>query len=135
MIEEMGGVLSRTELLASYRRADQYVGDRASQSDLESLRLCRRIVLDQLEKLYNSVGEELIGGTLEEEVNHFEARLIAQALERHKGSVTPAARELGLTHQGLAKILEGRQSALTGVRRPKRNRRKSIIRRDTQDVS
>jgi tetratricopeptide (TPR) repeat protein len=119
MIEEIGNVLSRTELLSSYRRADQYAGDRASQSDLESLRLCRRIVLDKLEKLH-SVEEELIGGTLEEEVNHFEARLIAQALERHKGSVTPTARDLGLTHQGLSKILDGRQSAL--ARRPKRDR-------------
>jgi hypothetical protein len=73
MIEEIGNVLSRTELLSSYRRADQYAGDRASQSDLESLRLCGRIVLDKLEKLH-SVEEELIGGTLEEEVNHFEAR-------------------------------------------------------------
>ena len=119
MIEEMGGVLSRTELLASYRRADQYVGDRASQSELESLRLCRRIVLGKLEKL-QSVGEELIGGTLEQEVNHFEATLIARALERHNGSVTPAARELGLTHQGLSRILDGRQSTL--ARRPKRGR-------------
>src|SRR5215217_4521489 len=122
MIEEMGGVLSRTELLASYRRADQYAGDRASQSDLESLRLCGHIVLDKLEKLHNSVEEELIGGTLEEEVNHFEARLIARALERENGSVTRAARELGLTHQGLSKILDSRQSSLAGARRPKRKR-------------
>src|SRR5215216_878202 len=109
MIEEMGDVLSSTELLASYRRADQYVGDPASQSDLESLRICRRILLDKLEKL-QSVEQELIGGTLDEEVNHFEATLIARALERHKGSVTGAARELGITHQGLSKILNGRQS-------------------------
>jgi tetratricopeptide (TPR) repeat protein len=128
MIEEIGGVLSRTELLASYRRADQYVGDRASQSDLEGLRLCGNTVLDQLEKV-PSVEEELIGGTLEEEVNHFEARLIARALERHKGSVTRAARELGLTHQGLSKILDGRHGTLAGARRPKRKRRKSIMRR------
>ena len=83
MIEELGGVLSGAELLASYRRADEYVGDRASQSEHEGLRLCRRIVLDKLEKL-NSVEEELIGGTLEEEVNHFEGRLIARALERRE---------------------------------------------------
>jgi tetratricopeptide (TPR) repeat protein len=134
MIEEIGGMLSRAELLASYRRADQYVGDRASQSDLEGLRLCRRIVMDRLEKL-DSDGEELIGGTLEEEVNHFEARLIARALERENGSVTRAARELGLTHQGLSKILDGRQSqTLGGARRPKRNRRKSIMRRATKAV-
>lgn len=131
MIEEMGDVLSRVELLASYHRADQFVGDRASQSELEDLRLCRRIVLDQLEKLH-SIEEELIGGTLEEKKKHFEARLIARALERHKGSVTGAARELGLTHQGLSKILDGRQSTLAGARRPKRKRRKSIMRTATQ---
>src|SRR5215207_2141267 len=49
MIEEIGGVLSRTELLASYRSADQYVGDRASQSEHESLRRCGDIVIDRLE--------------------------------------------------------------------------------------
>jgi transcriptional regulator with GAF, ATPase, and Fis domain len=112
MIEEMGGVLERTELLAAYRKADQYVGDRASQSEHEGLRLCGDLVIDKLEKL-QSVDDELIGGTLEDEVNHFEARLIARALERHKGSVTRAARELGLTHQGLSKILHGRHRTLT----------------------
>jgi tetratricopeptide (TPR) repeat protein len=128
MIEEIGDVLSRAELLASYRSADQYVGDRASQSEQEGLRLCLRIILDKLEQLYMAE-EELIGGTLEEEVNHFEAWLIARALERENGSITRAARALGLTHPGLSKILDGRQSTLAGARRPKRNRRKSIMRR------
>ena len=108
MIEEMGSVLSRAELLASYRSADHYVGERTSQSELERLRLCGDIVVKNLEKLGRVEGE-LIGGTLEEEVKHFEARLIAQALERANGSVTRAARELGLTRSGLAKILDGRQ--------------------------
>ena len=132
LIEEIGGMLSKAELLASYRKADQYVLDRASQSDQESLRLCGHVVLDKLETLH-SVEEELIGGSLEEEVNHFEARLIARALERRKGSVTAAARDLGLTHQGLSKILDGRQSTLAGARRPKRKRRKSIMRRTTPE--
>ncbi|MCA1579696.1 MAG: hypothetical protein LC794_20315, partial [Acidobacteria bacterium] len=128
MIEEIGGVLSGAELLAAYRRADQYVGDQASQSELQRLRRCGDIVMDKLEKV-DSVEEELIGGTLEEEVNHFEGRLIARALDLENGSVTRAARELGLTHQGLSKILDGRQSkTLAGARRPKRNRRKSIMR-------
>jgi tetratricopeptide (TPR) repeat protein len=129
MIEEIGDVLPRAELLASYRRADQYLGDRAGQSELERLGLCGDIVLDKLEKLL-SVEEELIGGTLEDEKKHFEAWLIDRALERHNGKITPAARELGLTHQGLANILDGRQSkTLAGARRPKRRRHKSIIRR------
>ncbi|HEX6044045.1 MAG TPA: helix-turn-helix domain-containing protein [Pyrinomonadaceae bacterium] len=130
MIEALKYVLSRTELLAAYRRADQYVGARASQSELEALRLCGDIVLDELEKAQN-VEDELVGGTLVEEVNHFEARLIARALERHHGSVTRAARELGLTYQGLSKTLDGRQSRLAGARRPKRSRRKSLMRKAT----
>jgi len=129
MIEEIGGALSRAELLTSYRKARQYLGKHASHVELQSLRLCRRIVLDQLEKLL-SVEEELVGGTLKEELNHFEAWLIDRALERHNGRITPAARELGLTPGGLAYILQGRHSkTLAGARRPKRRRHKSIIRR------
>jgi len=134
MIEDLGSVLPRAELLAAYRRADQFVGDDASQSELETLRMCGDVVLNRLEDAQSEkVG--LIGGTLDEEKHHFEAGLILRALERHNGSVTPAARELGLTHQGLSDILDGRHIALTRARRPKRNRRKSIIRRVPQDVS
>jgi len=119
MVEELKDVLSGAELLVAYRKADQYVGDRGSQSELEDLRTCRRIVMDKLEKL-PSVEDDLIGGTLEEEKNHFEARLIARALERHNGSITPSARELGLTQQALSKILNGRHSTLG----PRRYRKK-----------
>jgi tetratricopeptide (TPR) repeat protein len=129
MIEDLKDVLSGAELLIAYRRADQYVGDRRSQSELEDLQLCGHVVMEKLEKADKV---ELIGGTLEEEKNHFEARLIARALERHNGSITPAARELGLTHQGLSDIIDGRHSELAAVRRPKRNRRKSIICRPIQ---
>ena len=131
MLEEMGSVLSREELLATFRSADQYIGDNPSQVDLKRLRHCRRIVLDNIENLHSTEGE-LIGRTLEEQKNDFEARLIARALERENGSVTRAARELGLTHPGLLKILDGRQSkALGSVRPPKRVRRKSRIMRPT----
>ena len=131
MIEELKDALSGAELLVAYRRADQHVGDRGSRSELEHLQRCGHVVMEKLEKAHKV---ELIDGTLEEEKNHFEARLIARALERHNGSITPAARELGLTHQGLSDILDGRQSELAAVRRPKRNRRKSIIRTVPQEV-
>jgi transcriptional regulator with GAF, ATPase, and Fis domain len=127
MIKEIGDQLSRTELLASYRRADDYVGDQASQSDQQALKICGRIVIDKVEVLY---------GTLEAEVKDFEVRLIAQALERHSGNVTGAARELGITRQGLARILEGRHGkTLAGARQPKRVRRKSIIRKANGETS
>ena len=109
MIEAMGSVLSRAELLASYRRADQSIGDRASLLDLQGLRVGRRIVLEQLES-GDSLEDTLIGGTLKEEVDHFEAGVIARALDRENGSITRAARELGLTRKGLSKIVNGRQS-------------------------
>ena len=44
------------------------------------------------------------------------------------GSVTRAARLLGVTHQGLAFILNGRQKGLLSSRKPAKRRRRSIIR-------
>ena len=78
MIEELRDHLASAELLASYRNADQYLGDCASQSDLEHLRRCSRIVMNSIESLQD-VQEELVGGSLEEEKFHFEARLIRRA--------------------------------------------------------
>ena len=130
IIEELGSVLPGTELLVAYRSADQFISENASRSELETLRTCGDVVVGRLEDALD-VDQELIGGSLDEEKHHFEARLIARALERHNGNVTPAARDLGLTHQGLSDILDGRHSALAGARRPKRNRRKSIMHRPT----
>jgi len=49
-------------------------------------------------------------------------------LEKAGGSVTRAARLLGVTHQGLAFIINGRHSDLMSARTPVKRRRKSIIR-------
>jgi DNA-binding NtrC family response regulator len=68
------------------------------------------------------------GRSLEEEVLRYEGELIHQALESVGGSVTRAARMLGITHQGLAFILNGRHKSLLSVRTPVRRRRKSIFR-------
>ena len=68
------------------------------------------------------------GYSLEELVLHYEGNLIKQALETSGGSVTRAARLLGITHQGLAFILNGRQKSLLSVRTPVKARRRSIIR-------
>lgn len=68
------------------------------------------------------------GGSLEELVLHYEGDLIKRALKTSGGSVTRAARLLGITHQGLAFILNGRHKALLSVRTPIKTRRRSIIR-------
>ena len=66
--------------------------------------------------------------SLEEHVLRYEAELIGRALAASDGSVTRAARMLGVTHQGLAFILNGRHKDLLAARRPVKRRRRSIIR-------
>jgi transcriptional regulator with PAS, ATPase and Fis domain len=63
--------------------------------------------------------------TLPETVLKDEARFIEQALEEEKGSVTRAARRLGLSHQTLGAMLKTRHQKLL-VKKPT-PRRKSII--------
>jgi hypothetical protein len=52
---------------------------------------------------------------------------IERALEEEQGSVTRAARKLGITHQGLAYILSQRQEHLFGRRTPPKKRKRSIF--------
>jgi tetratricopeptide (TPR) repeat protein len=68
------------------------------------------------------------GFSLDAEVLRYEGSLIRKALEEAGGSVTRAARMLGVTHQGLAFILNGRHSDLLSIRTPVKKRRRSIIR-------
>ncbi len=68
------------------------------------------------------------GFSLDSEVLRYEGNLIRRALEESGGSVTRAARMLGVTHQGLAFILNGRHSDLQSIRTPVKRRRRSIIR-------
>jgi tetratricopeptide (TPR) repeat protein len=75
-----------------------------------------------------STGRKWEGCSLENAVLLYEGELIQQALEASSGSVTRAARLLGITHQGLAFILNGRHKTLLTVRTPVRRRRKSIFR-------
>jgi DNA-binding NtrC family response regulator len=60
-------------------------------------------------------------------VHEFEAKLIGQALDESGGSVTKAARILGLSHQTLIAILDSRHKALAAKRTPVQKRLKSII--------
>lgn len=68
-------------------------------------------------------------GSFAEEVGKRERELIRQALNEAKGSVTRAARLLGLTHQGLCYIINHRHRELLTARVPIRIRRKSVIKK------
>ena len=68
-------------------------------------------------------GEKLVSGlTLNEEISSFEHDTIKLALENSKGSVTRAARSLGLSHQALAYIVESRHKDLLKYMKPPRRR-------------
>jgi transcriptional regulator with PAS, ATPase and Fis domain len=67
------------------------------------------------------------GCSFEEDVLRYEASLIRLALENAKGSVTRAARLLGITHQRLCSMLQGRHKILLVAKKPAQKRRRSII--------
>lgn len=67
--------------------------------------------------------------TFDQQVREFESTLLRQALEEANGSVTRAARALGLTHQGLCYIINHRHRSLLSARAPIRVRRKSLIKK------
>jgi transcriptional regulator with PAS, ATPase and Fis domain len=58
----------------------------------------------------------------------FEHDIIAEALKETGGKVTRAAKNLGLTHQGLCYLINHRHKDLLAARTPIRVRRKSIMR-------
>jgi transcriptional regulator with PAS, ATPase and Fis domain len=67
------------------------------------------------------------GCSLEEEVKLYEGSLIQMALKAARGRVTQAARLLGISHQRLSSILQGRHKDLVTARTPVKHRRRSII--------
>ena len=126
MIEELQQLVASSELLKFYREADDLLGTSPSKNNLTRLRLCGRIVTESLGKSDN-VESSSIGGSFEQEILHFEAQLIKRALDQANGSITRAARSLGITHQGLAFIIDNRHNkALGRARNPKRIRRRSL---------
>lgn len=61
--------------------------------------------------------------SLEEEIRHYEGRLIRSALDAALGRITRAAHLLGTTHQSLAFIINARHRDLLSQRKPARKRR------------
>ena len=140
MVEELRDHLPSEDLLAYYRIAESEL-DNSQHTEIQSrLGKCARWLLGSHspvdgERIHHSqpaaaegtATPTLTEATLEEQVKLYEANLIQQALEVSGGSVTRAARMLGITHQGLAFILNGRHKHLLASRSPVKRRRRSII--------
>lgn len=69
------------------------------------------------------------GCSFDEEVLAYEASLIKLAFENARGSVTRAARLLGVTHQRLCSMLQGRHKNLPLAKKPAQRRKRSIMTR------
>ncbi len=120
-----GGRMPRSEVYELYRRADTLLASTRDEEMLARLRSCARVVMRRLAG--PEVGDEDFN--MYEAVHEFEAGLIEQALEESGGSVTKAARLLGLTHQTLGTILNTRHKGLAGKRTPVRKRLRSIFKK------
>jgi len=133
-IEELNSYLSIETLQNYYRTAETLLSKSQDLSLKTRLGECaRRVLLTALENANEATpaatGVALTPGfSLDTEVLRYEGSLIRRALEESGGSVTRAARLLGVTHQGLAFILNGRHSDLLSIRSPVKRRRRSIIR-------
>lgn len=125
LIEEHGAKrLAQTELYQLYRRADEFLKDSQTAEDLARLRACARIVLRRLAGARLRDKDFSLYGA----VRDLEAKLIEQALEEAGGSVTRAAKLLGLSHQSLIAMLNARHRGLLKKRTPRR--RRSIIKKE-----
>jgi len=130
-IEELSDYLPVDALHIYYRTAEKLLSNSQNLSVKTRLGECARRVLTLV--LANAASTETVpplqpGFSLDSEVLRYESNLIRRALEESGGSVTRAARLLGVTHQGLAFILNGRHSDLLSIRTPVKRRRRSIIR-------
>lgn len=129
MIEEMHQLISHNQLVQTLLDAESILPAELDADTISRYRHCVRIVGDSVIAQNQALDEQLIGGNLEKELLHLEAHLIERALDEAQGSITRAARSLGLTHQGLAWILDHRHPALAHSRKPRRIRHKSIIKK------
>lgn len=133
IIEELASVLSPAELRDYYKNAAAVLADSQHAAIKSRLGKCARSVLAREDGSGFSPDRAMPEATvasasLEEQVLRYEGELIKRALQLSDGSVTRAARLLGVTHQGLAFILNGRQKNLLPSRKPPKPRRRSIIR-------
>jgi tetratricopeptide (TPR) repeat protein len=126
LIEEHGAArLSEFDLYRAYRRADGLLRDTQDAEEIARLRACARIVTSRLSGA--ELGDKDF--SLPKAMLTYEAKFIAQALEIEEGSVSRAAKRLGIKHQTLAHLLRTRHKKLLGKRTPPIPRRRSIIKK------
>ncbi|HEY9285710.1 MAG TPA: tetratricopeptide repeat protein [Pyrinomonadaceae bacterium] len=134
LIEEHTWRIAERELFETFQRADDLLRNTQDAETIARLRDCAaRIVSVRLARgparRERSRSDFWANFSLPERVRAYEARYIRRALIEAQGSVTQAARLLGLNHPTkLASILKGKYKDLAHLRTPPEPRRRSIIR-------
>lgn len=125
LIEEHGETrLGEVEIYETYRRADEFLKTTQDLEDIRRLRACASIMGRR--RLGVRVGDPDFNLTAA--MHEYEARSIAEALERSGGRVTRAARLLGFKHHGsLAGLIERKHPELLSKRSPVVRRQRSVI--------
>lgn len=140
VIEELGGQLPPAELCSLYQRADRLLAGAVHEETVRRLRSCARNVISKINGAVRSEARPASEaaereGSMEDESNlplpeavrRYEAKLISHALSESGGSVTKAARRLGIGHQTLSSILHQRHQDLLAMKKPRKRRQVSII--------
>ncbi len=137
LMEEHADRLAEHELLDAYERANNLLRETQDAETIKRLRACSaRIVSARRASLSQRRVRSLVNFwadfNLTERVHAYEARYVRRALLDGEGSITRAARLLGLQHHGtLAAMLDevqgGRHKNLAHLRLPPEPRRQSII--------
>ncbi|HEX8118042.1 MAG TPA: helix-turn-helix domain-containing protein [Pyrinomonadaceae bacterium] len=127
LIEEHGArrVLARAELYHLYLRAERLLKGTQDAEDKERLLACAGIVMRRLA----DVNLRDKNFSFYSAVQEFEEKIIERALAEAGGSVTGAAKLLGLKHQTLISMLKKRHRALQVKRTPPERRLKSIVKK------
>jgi tetratricopeptide (TPR) repeat protein len=127
LIEEHGErrALSAGEVHELYLRAERLLRDAQHPEAFGRLRECARVVMRRLAGV--EFGDKNF--TIFSAVHELEAKLIARALDEAGGSVTRAAKLLGIRHQTFLSMLNLRHRKLLEKRRPPEKRLRSIIKK------
>jgi CheY-like chemotaxis protein len=140
LIEEHGERINEHELLETYERANNLLRETQDAETIKRLRAGAVCVVSARQaslsrRRVRSLVDFWANFNLNEKVQTYEARYVRRALIDAQGSITRAARLLGLAHYAtLAAMLDegGRHKDLAYLRTPPETRRQSIIGRNSR---
>ena len=141
LMEEHGDHITEHELLETYERAHNLLTETQDTETIKRLRACairivsaRRTSLSQ--RRVRNLADFWANFDLNERVRTYEARYVRRALIDGEGSVTRAARLLGLRHHAtltyMLDVEQGRHKDLAYLRTPPEPRKQSIINRKSR---